>query len=294
MSKKARESESVRIAEDVLRGRKMSAQEIFLLAMKLKSNEQEFGYARRLLSRARTELAENDDNDFRTTLRQQHALCTYKDHDLAESVRFDRAVSILAEDEDLQTATDQETLGIAGAIYKEKWHAFGQREDLETSKNYYSRGYDKGIKGDLGYTAINYAFVLDLLADEEWTAAHRTGADSESGRDRAEEARETRRKIIDASKELTVERPKLETDWWFQMTIAEAYFGVSAYSEAGPTLEKACAVSNVPEWEFESAVRQLASLARLLLRREGKERDMIGSEPWKVLEDFLGERAPGV
>src|SRR5262245_57586108 len=135
MSKKSRESESVRVAEDVLRGRKMPALEIFSLAMKLKSEEQEFGYARRLLGRARMDLAEDDDNDLRTSLRQQHALCTYKDHDLAESVRFDRAIHILAEGEDLQEATDQETLGIAGAIYKDKWYAFGQREDLETSKN---------------------------------------------------------------------------------------------------------------------------------------------------------------
>ena len=39
MSKKARESEKVRIAEDVLRGRAMPAQEIFSLAMKDDRND---------------------------------------------------------------------------------------------------------------------------------------------------------------------------------------------------------------------------------------------------------------
>src|SRR5438477_10899176 len=113
MSKKARESENVRIAENILRGKAATAHEIYQLAMELNASERQFGYARRLLAIARRDPSANDDAQFRTKLRQQHALCTYKDPDLPEELRFDRAIQILAECDDLHTTTDQETLGIA-------------------------------------------------------------------------------------------------------------------------------------------------------------------------------------
>src|SRR6187431_3016447 len=113
MSKKARESENVRLAENILRGKSATAQEIYHLAMELKGSERQFGYARRLLAIARQDPAVNDDPEFRTELCQQHAFCTYKDPDLADEIRFDRAIQILSERENLHTTTNQMTLGIA-------------------------------------------------------------------------------------------------------------------------------------------------------------------------------------
>ena len=70
------------------------------------------------------------------------------------------------------------------------------------------------------------------------------------------------------------------------------------YQLAQPALkaasEAAAKPGVVPEWEFENAARQIASLARLQMERAGRADQMVGSEPWTVLEAFLGSRAPGV
>jgi len=289
MSQKATNSANVRRAEAILRGEAASPSAIFELGQKLKDEEREFGFARRLFGRARLDPSVNSDPKLRTKLRQQHALCTYKDPDLSDRVKFDQAIQILADCDDLSSTTDQETLGIAGAIYKYKWQAFAQRQDLETSLHYYMRGYAQGIHVDSGYTAINAAFVLDLLADEE-TA--RTDPDEMSRR--GEEAKKIRREIVDAAPTLLRDNPAFEHAWWFQVTIAEAYFGLERYDEALPSLQAAAALPDIPEWEYETTARQLAALARILMRRSGGDLQMIESPAWKVLAQFLGDRAPGV
>jgi predicted acylesterase/phospholipase RssA len=279
MSKKARESENVRLAENILRGKAATTQEIYELALDLTAREREFGYARRLLAIARRDPLLNEDPALRTRLRQQHALCTYKDPDLAEEIRFDRAIQILSDCDDLHTTTDQVTLGIAGAIYKLRWQAFAQHRDLELSLDYYRRGYERGIRNDKGYSAINAAFVYDLTGD-------------------AASATRIRQEIVDVLSSMIVEAPGLKQDWWLQITLAEAYFGLEEYDLAQPALKAAADIASepgkVPEWEFESAARSIASLARFQMERAGRAEEMVGSEPWKVLQAFLGRRAPGV
>src|SRR5262249_5353964 len=136
MSQNATNSANVRRAEAILRGESASPSAIFELAEKLKDEEREFGFARRLFGRSRRDPSVITDAILRAKLRQQHALCTYKDPYLSDRVKFDHAIQILADCDDLSSTTDQETLGIAGAIYKYKWQAFAQRHDLETSLNY--------------------------------------------------------------------------------------------------------------------------------------------------------------
>ena len=288
MSQKAINSANVRRAEAILRGESASPAEIFGLAIKLKDQEREFGFARRLFGRARLDPTVNADPKLRTKLRQQHALCTYKDPDLPDRVKFDLAMEILADCDDLASTKDQETLGIAGAIHKYKWQAFAQRQDLETSLGYYMRGYAQGIHGDSGYTAINAAFVLDLLSDEESVGVRQSVA-----RQRGEQAKKIRQEIVAAAPALTSENPALRETWWFHLTIAEAYFGLEQYEKALPSLEAASALPDIAEWEYESTARQLAALARILMRRSG-EKELIGSEAWKVMAKFLGDRASGV
>jgi predicted acylesterase/phospholipase RssA len=66
------------------------------------------------------------------------------------------------------------------------------------------------------------------------------------------------------------------------VTVAEAYFGLGKYEEAVNWLKQADALPDVPDWEKESTVRQLAALARI------QEADGITREPWKVLQEGLG------
>ena len=56
---------------------------------------------------------------------------------------------------------------MAGAIHKRLWELDGQKQHLERSLAFYLRGYEQGVEGDYGYTGINAAFVLDLIADQE-------------------------------------------------------------------------------------------------------------------------------
>jgi hypothetical protein len=52
---------------------------------------------------------------------------------------LDQALAVLQGSFDLAIITDQETLGIAGAIYKRRWQVTGRRDQLERSYHYYRR-----------------------------------------------------------------------------------------------------------------------------------------------------------
>jgi predicted acylesterase/phospholipase RssA len=265
-----KESANARAAHDILRGQSLEPREMLKLAKKLKE-EKEFGLARRLLARAHAEPSINDDPKLRLEVCQQLALCTYKDPDLQADARLDRALEILQQScEDINTTTNQETLGLTGGIYKRKWELDNQKQQLERALNYYKRGFAEGPAHDQGYTGINAAFVLDMLAHQEEEEAKKAKVVSEVAKERRKEAREIRAEIIKSVAPL-VDQPDtdwLQGKWWFYATIAEAHFGRGEYDEAINWLKRgrddaAARGSTVPAWEYESTARQLAWLARL-------------------------------
>ncbi len=274
-------------AKNILRGQQADPPHIFDLAMTLKK-QKHFGYARQLLFRARQDPSATDQKLI-TRMRQQHALCTYKDPDLPSDSKLDHAFEILSQCEDLATTSDQETLGIAGAIFKNKWETLGQRGDLDRSLAYYLRGHSLGVKNDVGYTAINAAYVLDVLANEEWKQIAKANGDQAAPLARINQAKEIRRTVVNTLPGLTELPGKdyLNQEWWFHATMAEAHFGLQQYAEASIWLAKA---RNTPadDWEFESTARQLACLARL----RGipyKRGDTDPTSPWGVLREFIGD-----
>ena len=205
---------------------------------------------------------------------QQHGLCTYKDVDLPPGDRLDDALNILSGTdplaidgvENLQTTLDPETLGIAGAVHKAKWKLDSQRSHLERALWFYDRGYTKGrdgakcgIAADNGYTAINTAYILDLLASLEETDL---GSDDPSVAERRQRARKIRAEIVETLPQIADDTTKGQ--WWYAATLAEAEFGLGRFEEAAERLEKARRSTGVEEWEFESTARQLASLLNLL------------------------------
>ena len=158
------ETENVKAARAILRGQSLEPSEMLALARTLK-DERQFGFARRLLARALIEPSLSDNPALRLTVHQEAAVCTYKDPDLQADARLDRALDILRQScEDINSTHNQETLGITGAIYKRKWELDNQKQQLERALSYYKRGYDEGPATDQGYTGVNAAFVLDLLA----------------------------------------------------------------------------------------------------------------------------------
>ncbi|MCP4410036.1 MAG: hypothetical protein GY807_20295 [Gammaproteobacteria bacterium] len=79
----------------------------------------EFGWGRRLLDMlADLELYPSG---FRRKVIQKRALATYKDPDLNRNQALTSALEILDNEFDLSKTDNQETLGLAGAIYKRKW-----------------------------------------------------------------------------------------------------------------------------------------------------------------------------
>lgn len=243
-----------------------------------------FSYARQLFSRVRRM---PEASARRVFFAQQHALCTYKDPDLPYTERADRALEILSEVQNLNETTDQETLGLAGAIFKYKWAADGQRMNLERSLAYYLRGYKVDPEGDYGYTGIHAAFVLDVIALQEQKESTKAGVEAVTAVERRNEARRIREDIAAHLPGLArlPGNERLEKQWWFLVTIAEALFGLQRYDEARYWLRDALALE-VVDWEFESTARQLARLA--LLQNDG-EMPLEDSPAYHALRMFLGD-----
>lgn len=287
-----RESASVKRAKDILRGTGGTPAELFELAKAL-LKENQVGYARRVLAFARVHRDIFEDEELRVKILQRLAVCTYKDPDLPIDSKFDRALGILRELGPLRTTTSQETLGIVGAIYKRIWEVDSQKPQLERALFFYERGYGMGAAGDQGYTGINAAYVLDLLACQEEDEAREAGVEASSAAERRARARAIRQDIIDNVSPL-IKQEWLQGAWWFYTTIAEAYFGLGVYDEenyrlAVKWLKDGAAAARPTGWEFESTARQLATLARLQSRAKPTEKlaDVTDSPAWKALEDFL-------
>jgi hypothetical protein len=65
--------------------------------------------------------------------------------------------------------------------------------------------------------------------------------------------------------------------------MAEAFFDLANYDQAGDWLQKAAALPDIPTWELETTARQLASLARIQLQDDLPK---AGSGAWDALEKF--------
>lgn len=269
----------------ILRGQTEDPNKIFGLAKDLANRFQDFGYASRLaVHLAEKNLSVRDPVDFC----QKWAMWTSKNPDLPDDDKHDNALAIL---DDIQGAplsktSNIETLGIAGGICKRKWMVDGQLRTLEQSLEYYERGLAQGIVSDNGYTAINAAFVNDLLAQLREPKIELP----------CKRARELREDILEAL--LPIENQPAWKDGplrkdirWFHETLAEAHFGLRQYEQAIARLKKAYAQEKPKAWEFETTARQFAGLARLLDPAAVTQEQFAASEAWGVLRQCYGSDA---
>jgi predicted acylesterase/phospholipase RssA/MinD-like ATPase involved in chromosome partitioning or flagellar assembly len=288
-----RDSDNLKKAQQILRGQQAEPREMLQLAKALKG-EMRFSYARRLLARARAHESIAKDKKLRETILQQLALCTYKDEDLPADDRLERGLSILQEIADFNTTTDQETLGLVGAIYKRKWEVDNQRQNLERSLFYYLRGYEQGPRNDQGYTGINAAFILDRLASLEEGEAQQASESSSVAAQRRQKAREIRQDIVEQVGSLVAD-PNHEwvtEKWWYYATVAEAHFGLENYDEAVEWIaEGQDAAKQIYEWELESCARQLATIARLQNGAAFDDAEFKFTPAWAALKDAFGTDA---
>jgi predicted acylesterase/phospholipase RssA len=268
----------------ILRGQAASLNETWDTA-ELAKDVRAFSLARKLFALARrSPEASSLTPTVRLKLLQRHALCTYKDDDLVADERFEDALVILNEGDLPSPNASQETLGQAGAIHKTKWRLSGQRRDLEHSLNYYQRGAQGELEGDFGYTRINAAFVLDLLAKQEQDDSPVTA------QTRREQANRYREEIAAKLPDLAAKSSNawLKGEWWYGATMAEALFGLKRYPEARHWLREA-SVLDPPAWQLETTTRQMAMLA--LAQDVGTSED---SEAWRTIAMLVGDSTEAV
>ncbi len=244
--------------------------ELLALAIALRDEENNIEYARRVLDVAR-QLLDNRPFELRYEVLRALIICTYKTPDQPLDRRLNDAAS-LADDLLSEIQGDpkrsQELLGILGSISKLRWSAYGLRDHLEASLDYYLKGKALGIEGDQGYTAINAAFVLDLLGREG--------------------SRPIREQVRDTLSALAEAVPALLNNFWFVVTLGEAHLGLREFSTARKWMERA-SLHRPHDWQLESTARQTAKLASLIATEmKIAPGDLPGSEPWGVVQALLG------
>lgn len=224
---------------------------------------QQFGYARRLLGRLRRE---GEDSE---RLRQQHALCTYKDLELPALRRLDRAVQILEEGGcPIEDSESSETLGIAGAIYKRRWGVEAKRADLESAFACYERGQSRDGDPERDYAGVNAAFVADQLAKLEEDVL---GSSPEAVSLRRE-AGKIRTEIL--------ERLRGKGGEWVEAILGEVCFGLGDFEAAEEHFARVRSTVTDP-WKLETTAMQLAALGPL--------RDFPEERTAAALAALLGE-----
>ncbi len=246
-----------------------------------------FPYAQRIFALARERLGAGDDPALATRLRQQHALCTYKNPEVISEEGLREAICILDDPGDaLTTTSDPETLGIAGAIHKRLWEIDGRERHLEQSLDFYRRAWQQGPEVDDGYTGINAAFVHDLLAETE--EGDSGPGDAAGHREKAQRIRERIRDHL----EQKLQDPAAK-DYWSTATLAEAHLGLGDYARAGSWLAEA-ARCDPEEWMVETTARQLASILRIRgaeadARAKDALQKLIGGDPEALTTAFAGK-----
>lgn len=278
-------------ANAIRRGTKVDPDEGFALAKQL-AKARHLDTARRLAQH----LADGEAlaGPAALELLQKLALWTSQNPDAADDSKHDEALAILdriariAGGATLATTRDAETLGIAGGICKRKWLTSGEQRVLELSLAYYTRGAQAGIEVDNGYTAINQAFILDLLASDDLVsgAARRAQASAIRARILSELAALAGQPAWDGG-------PLRKDLRWYHETLAEAHFGLRDYAQAKTSLREAYAPARgeISAWELETTARQFAWLARLQDPATTTLVQFDQSAAWGVLRDIYGRVA---
>lgn len=253
-----------------------------------------YGLARKLLTVAQHK---SEWQEQAIWIKQQLALCTYKDEDIPLKSRFEQALSIL-EEIGLRESNnvDSETLALGGAVYKRKWQTSGQLEDLHESLFFYQAAYERNPEQDMGYGGINAAFIMDLLADRLKAIATRNSAQFSESERLQRLSRELRQRMameipLLAKSKTSMQAPDYwDKQYWYLVTLAEIHFGLKNYEEARSWLVKAKAI-NAKEWEKETLFKQLKQIGCLHgIAYPGERDDPSTWDPaWQTLTEILGE-----
>jgi predicted acylesterase/phospholipase RssA len=277
--------------------------------------EEAFSYAAEMYLKL---LETCDSQQDRKGILQHLAFCFYKDPDLPSATKFEQALRYLREIDD-DGNLDSEILGKLGATFKYRWYNDNRFDSLLQSRHFYQKGYelwkskqdnflrkaqdaegdtsavaDPDEDKDAGYNAINYAFVLDLMAFVRFNMMrHLPDAPGESANRWREEAKKVRTEIIEYI-------PKLEAainthnqkythdrevhrkvEHWVYPTLGEAHFALQNYREAEHnyrTYAEGSIDEHDPEkrnkpllWEIKTTAKQMLAYAEFFIARKRSE-----------------------
>ncbi|XJZ27280.1 TRAFs-binding domain-containing protein [Bacillota bacterium Lsc_1132] len=182
---------------------------------------------------------------------QKLALATYKSKFPNHVESLKQALSIL-EPLNLDSTTDPETLGLAGAIHKRLWEELNDIPHLDKSIWYYEKGFY--IKNDY-YNGINLAYLLNVRSsltsgDEsvtDYTLANRI-----------------RKQVVSICKGLLNHQFSNRSDqYWIFATLEEAYFGLGDIENYQDAKAQSISLSR-QNWERETTESQISKLEILL------------------------------
>lgn len=210
---------------------------IFVLSEKAKiyMKQNEFSKAAETWRRL-SEIIGNDDYYI-----QQQALCTYKSQKPDKTMACIKAIEIISK-LNIDESIDPETLGIAGAIYKNLWFEMKKPEILRAAIKAYKKGYQN--TGDY-YTGGNLAFCLELLSNE---------IEDDEKIYCQYESRLIRNEIVNKLI-MQIEQDKQKSDYWKLATLATNLYALKRNEEA-EKYEKLFFEFDLEDWEKETYIIQ--------------------------------------
>ncbi len=216
----------------------------------------------------KNENAATDDSDGQPEdpyILQRLALITYKSKHPTEWDALMEAKELLKALQPV-TSNDPETLGLWGAVHKKLWELSKNKAYLDDAVRAYERGFY--IRNDY-YNGINYAFLLNVRANEATDRAEAIADFVEARRVRKEVRSICEQWLVDnaipqqdklPSDELAV---SLSSWYWVKATLGEAYMGMGDDGNAQKELREAYEKAPQP-WMKQSTEEQLAKLKPLL------------------------------
>lgn len=187
---------------------------------------------------------------------QQHALCTYKSRYPSEQAALNDASIIINKllNESETEKSDPETLGIAGAIYKNMYFNNKDKAFIEKAIDYYGDGFN--IRKDY-YNGENYALCLNiksiLISDNE----EKTYCNFE--------AKKVRKEIIEILEKVIKfqEFEQRDDKKWIYATLANCYYAINDVSKADEFEEK-FKKEHDEEWELDTYFQNKNELMKVL------------------------------